>query len=55
MVVLYQSILNILRKDYILTGEFEIKLLDYINETYKKTTLSSPEYINSTIEKKKIN
>ncbi len=48
---IYQSILNTLKKDYILTGEFEIKLLDYINETYNKTTLSSPEYISSTIEK----
>ena len=48
---IYQSILNTLKNDYILTGEFEIKLLDYINETYNKTTLSSPEYISSTIEK----
>lgn len=48
---IYQSILNTLRNDYILTGEFEIKLLDFINETYPKTTLSSPEYITSTIER----
>ena len=48
---IYQSILNTLKNDYILTGEFEIKLLDYINETYNKTPLSSPEYISSTIEK----
>ena len=48
---IYQSILSKLQKDYILTGDFEIKLLDYINGTYKKTTLSSPEYINSTIER----
>ena len=48
---IYQSILKTLRNDYILTAEFEIKLLDYINETYTKTTLSSPEYISSTIEK----
>ena len=48
---IYQIILNTLKNDYILTGEFEIKLLDYINETYHKTTLSSPEYITSTIEK----
>ena len=48
---IYQSILNNLKEDYILTAEFEIKLLDYINETYPKTTLSSPEYISSTIER----
>ena len=48
---IYQKILDSLREDYIVTGEFEIKLLDYINETYNKSTLSSPEYITATIEK----
>lgn len=47
----YKKILDSLRKDYILTADFEINLLDYVNETYNKTTLSAPEYISSTIEK----
>lgn len=47
----YQKILDSLRKDYILSADFEITLLDYVNETYNKTTLSAPEYINATIEK----
>lgn len=47
----YQKILDSLRKDYILTADFEISLLDYVTETYNKTTLSSPEYIVSVIEK----
>ena len=47
----YQKILDSLRKDYILAADFEINLLDYVNETYNKTTLSAPEYISATIEK----
>ncbi len=47
----YQKILDSLRKDYILTADFEINLLDYVTETYNKTTLSSPEYIDAIIEK----
>lgn len=47
----YQRILESLRKDYILAADFEISLLDYVNETYNKTTLSAPEYIVSVIEK----
>lgn len=47
----YQKILDSLRKDYILAADFEINLLDYVNETYNKTTLSAPEYISTTIEK----
>ena len=46
-----QSILNTLRNDYILTGEFEIKLLDFVNETYKKSSLSAPDYVSSISEK----
>lgn len=48
---IYQSILSILTKDYIVTGEFEIKLLEYIDETYDKSPLSSPEYITTVVEK----
>lgn len=47
----YLSILNQLKKDYIVTGEFELKLLDYVTETYSKTDLSAPEYSSSLIEK----
>lgn len=47
----YQKILDSLRKDYILTADFEINLLDYITETYNKTTLSAPEYVVAVIEK----
>lgn len=47
----YQKIIDSLRKDYILTADFEISLLDYVTETYNKTTLSAPEYIIAVIEK----
>lgn len=47
----YNTILDRFRKDSIMTGPFEIKLLDYVNETYKKSTLSAPEYVNITVEK----
>lgn len=48
---IYQSILKTLKKDYTVTGEFDIKLLDYITETFNKSTLTAPEYTSSTIEK----
>lgn len=47
----YQKILNDLRKDYVVTADFELKLLDYVTETYNKTTLSAPEYSSALIEK----
>lgn len=47
----YLSILNQLKKDYVVTADFELKLLDYVTETYNKTNLSSPEYSTSVIEK----
>ena len=47
----YDAIISRLSKDYIITGEFEIKLLDYVRETYNKSTLSSSEYISALIEK----
>lgn len=47
----YQKILVSLRKNYILSADFEITLLDYVTETYNNTTLSAPEYITSVIEK----
>lgn len=47
----YLSILNKLKKDYIVTADFELKLLEYVTETYNKTNLSAPEYSSSVIEK----
>lgn len=47
----YLSILNQLKKDFVVTADFELKLLDFVTETYSKTNLSSPEYITATIEK----
>lgn len=48
---IFKLILDKFRKDYVVTGAFEIKLLDFVNETYKKSTLSAPEYIETTAEK----
>ena len=48
---IYQDILKILKKDYIVTSEFEVKLLDYITETFKTSNLTPSEYENSLIEK----
>lgn len=48
---IYQDILKTLKKDYIVTGEFEVKLLDYITETFKISNLTPSEYENSIIEK----
>ena len=48
---IYQDILKILKKDYIVTGEFEVKLLDYITDTFKTSNLTPSEYENSLIEK----
>ncbi len=47
----YDTIISKLSKNYIITGEFEIKLSDYVRETYNKSTLSSSEYISALIEK----
>lgn len=47
----YLSILNHFKKDFIVTAEFELKLLDYVTGTYNKTNLSAPEYISAVIEK----
>lgn len=47
----FKMILDKFRKDYVVTGAFEIKLLDFVNETYKKSTLSAPEYVQTTTDK----
>ena len=46
----YQSILNTFKKDYTVTGEFDVKLLDYITETFEQSSLTAPEYASSLIE-----
>lgn len=48
---IYQTILNTFKKDYTVTGEFDVKLLDYITETFNKTTLTATEYSSALIEK----
>ena len=48
---IFKLILDKFRKDYIVTGAFEIKLLDFVNEVYKKSPLSAPEFIDSTTDK----
>lgn len=48
---IYQTILSTLKNDYTVTGEFDVKLLDYITETFHKSPLTAPEYTNSIIEK----
>lgn len=48
---IYHNILNTLKKDYTVTGEFDVKLLDYITETFPKTTISAPEYTQALTEK----
>lgn len=47
----YQKILTSLSKNYTLSANFEVTLLDYVTETYSRTTLSAPEYIVATVEK----
>ncbi len=48
---IFQDIISNLKNNYTISGEFEVKLLDYINETYSKTTLNSTEYAKSLMEK----
>lgn len=47
----YQKILTSLSKNFTLSADFEVTLLDYVTETYSRTTLSAPEYIVATVEK----
>ena len=46
----YQSILSTLKNNYTVTGEFDVKLLDYITDTFNQSTLTAPEYTSSLIE-----
>ena len=38
------------KKDYTVSGEFDVKLLDYITETFPKSQLTAPDYAQSLIE-----
>ena len=48
----YQEIVDrFSNESFIMAADFELKLLDYVTETYPRTTVSSKEYIDATIEK----
>ncbi|MBR3614844.1 MAG: AAA family ATPase [Clostridia bacterium] len=47
---IYHKILHTLKKDYTVSGEFDVKLLDYITETFPKSQLTAPDYAQSLIE-----
>ena len=49
---IYQELINKFNKDlYEIEPTFNVKLLDFVNETYPKSTLSSLEYVDSVYEK----
>ena len=47
---IYHQVLNAFKKDYTVSGEFDVKLLDYITETFPKSHLSAPDYAGALIE-----
>ena len=47
---IYHQVLNAFKKDYTVSGEFDVKLLDYITETFPKSQLTAPDYAQSLIE-----
>ena len=47
---IYHQVLNAFKKDYTVSGEFDVKLLDYITETFPKSQLSAPDYAGALIE-----
>lgn len=47
---IYHQVLNAFKKDYTVFGEFDVKLLDYITETFPKSNLTAPDYADSLIE-----
>lgn len=47
---IYHQVLNTFKKDYTVSGEFDVKLLDYITETFPKSQLTAPDYAQSLIE-----
>ena len=48
---IFHNIVSNFKQNYTVSGEFEVKLLDYINETFNKTTLNSTEYEKALMEK----
>ena len=48
---IYHQVLDAFRKDYTVSGEFDVKLLDYITETFPKSYLSAPDYASALIER----
>ena len=47
---IYHQVLDAFKKDYTVSGEFDVKLLDYITETFPKSQLTAPDYAQSLIE-----
>lgn len=47
---IYHQVLESFKKDYTVSGEFDVKLLDYITETFPKSELTAPDYAQSLIE-----
>lgn len=47
---IYHQVLEAFKKDYTVSGEFDVKLLDYITETFPKSELTAPDYAQSLIE-----
>ena len=47
---IYHKVLKTFQKDYKVTEEFGVKLLDYITETFPKSQLPAPEYAQSLID-----
>ena len=48
---IYHQVLDSFKKDYTVSGEFDVKLLDYITETFPKSQLSAPDYASALIER----
>ena len=47
---IYHQVLNAFKKDYTVSGEFDVKLLDYITETFPRSNLTAPDYAEALIE-----
>lgn len=47
---IYHQVLDAFKKDYTVSGEFDVRLLDYITETFPKSQLTAPDYAQSLIE-----
>ncbi len=47
---IYHQVLTSLKKDYTVAEEFDVKLLDYITETFPKSQLAAPDYAQALVE-----